>query len=91
MQELGGSIDFKQYRGLGHSASAEEVQDVQAFLQRVLPDDDSAKVSGEPSKKLEEMSVKELKQVITLHGGVTSDCVEKSDLLQRAREVSGSA
>ena len=36
IQTLGVSVDFKTYRGMGHSSSPEELRDVTAFLKKVI-------------------------------------------------------
>ncbi|KAI9031972.1 Phospholipase/carboxylesterase/thioesterase [Hyaloraphidium curvatum] len=40
LKELGFKPEWKEYRGLGHSANLEEIQDIERFLLRVLPKQD---------------------------------------------------
>jgi lysophospholipase-2 len=82
LHQLGANVEWMQYTGLGHSVSAEEIKDLQAFLCRAIPD-----TKPELEKPVESMNVKELKQFITSMGGVTSDCIEKKDLVRRANEL----
>ena len=82
LHQLGANVEWMQYTGLGHSVSTEEIKDLQAFLCRAIPD-----TKPELEKPVESMNVKELKQFITSMGGVTSDCIEKSDLVRRANEL----
>jgi predicted esterase len=37
LKELGADVDFKTYRGMGHSAMPSELAAVSAFLKKVLP------------------------------------------------------
>jgi len=37
-------IEFKSYAGMGHSSSSKEISDMSAWLERVLPQNASAKV-----------------------------------------------
>jgi len=37
LRELGCNVDFRTYRGLGHSAAPQELEDLCAFLAKVLP------------------------------------------------------
>jgi len=59
------NYELKTYPGLVHSVSMDELQDVQNFLQEVLPPDDSCKVT---LKDPGEMSVKELRAAIRSAG-----------------------
>jgi len=56
---------FKSYAGLAHSVNPQEISDVLAFLQRVLPPDNTCKIK---LKDPGEMSVKELKGAIAKAG-----------------------
>lgn len=59
------SYELKTYPGLVHSVNMDELEDVATFLQKVLPPDDSCKVSlKDPS----DMSVKELRAAIRSAG-----------------------
>mmetsp|Transcript_13680 Transcript_13680/g.29386 ORF Transcript_13680/g.29386 Transcript_13680/m.29386 type:complete len:170 (+) Transcript_13680:3-512(+) len=56
---------LKPYAGLAHSVNPSEITDVLAFLERVLPPDDSCRIKlKDPS----EMSIKELKGAIAKAG-----------------------
>jgi predicted esterase len=37
LKEMGANVEFKTYRGMGHSAVPSELAAVQAFLAKVLP------------------------------------------------------
>lgn len=62
VKEMGAKdYQLKTYPDLLHSVNMEEIQDVQTFLEKVLPHDDNCRVTlKDPS----EMSVKELKAAI---------------------------
>eukprot|EP00979_Chaetoceros_neogracilis_P014797 scaffold4898_cov229-Chaetoceros_neogracile.AAC.4 len=55
------NYQLKTYPGLVHSVNEDEIRDVQAFLEKVLPDDEAFRITlKDPS----EMTVKELKTAI---------------------------
>ena len=91
----GGATEYtiKGYAGLPHSVSPEEIADVMEFLSRVLPPDESCKIT---LKDPETMSVKELKAAIR-KAGLGSKAVglmEKGEfvkLLKEHREGSSSS
>ena len=59
------NYELKTYPGLQHSINMQELADAKAFLERVLPADDSCRITlKDPS----EMSVKELKAAIRKAG-----------------------
>jgi len=57
--------EFKEYRGMGHTASPTEIKDATEFLLSVLPDDPSARLAP---KDPATMSIKELKAAIVQAG-----------------------
>jgi lysophospholipase-2 len=62
-----GAVDYKlkTYPGLVHSVNMEEIEDVKTFLEKILPDDDTCRITlKDPS----EMSVKELRAAIKSAG-----------------------
>lgn len=86
VKEMGAeSYELKTYAGLVHSVNMDEIQDIQDFLQKVLPDDDTCKVTlKEPS----EMSVKELKAAIR-NAGIGAKAVglmEKSEFVKLVQD-----
>ena len=91
----GGATDYtlKGYPGLPHSVSPEEIADVMEFLSKVLPPDESCRIT---LKDPESMSVKELKAAIR-KAGLGSKAVglmEKQEfvkLLKDHREGSSSS
>lgn len=59
------NYEFKAYPGLQHSVNIQELADARAFLQKVLPPDDTCKIQ---LKDPTEMSVKELRAAIKKAG-----------------------
>ncbi len=59
------SYNLKTYRGLTHSVSQEEINDVFQFLSSILPHDESFVI---PLRDPSTMSVKELKQAVQAAG-----------------------
>lgn len=79
------NYEMKTYPSLVHSVNMEELQDIQSFLERVLPDDDTCKVS---LKDPNEMSIKELKEAIR-NAGIGSKAVglmEKSEFVKLVQD-----
>jgi len=82
-EKMGGkkeSYEVKLYSGLDHSVSMEELNDVVAFLKRVIPQESvEPKVNGDPTM----MTVKELKQAIEQAGleKQARGMMEKSELV----------
>mmetsp|Transcript_12294 Transcript_12294/g.23036 ORF Transcript_12294/g.23036 Transcript_12294/m.23036 type:complete len:353 (-) Transcript_12294:96-1154(-) len=75
------NYEMMTYPDLVHSVNMKELQDIQSFLKRVLPDDDNCKVT---LKDPNEMSIKELKEAIR-HAGIGSRAVglmEKSEFVK---------
>ena len=79
------NYEIKTYPGLVHSVNMEEIQDIQDFLEQVLPDDDTCKVQlKDPSA----MSIKELKEAIR-NAGIGSKAVglmEKSEFVKLVQD-----
>ena len=79
------NYELKTYPGLVHSVNMDEIQDVQKFLQKILPDDDSCKVTlKDPS----EMSVKELRAAIR-NAGIGAKAVgfmEKAEFVKLVQD-----
>ena len=77
--------DLKGYPGLPHSVSPQEIADVLAYLQEVLPPDDASKIK---LKDPASMSVKELRAAIR-RAGLGSQAVglmEKSEFVKLLRD-----
>lgn len=72
-------LQFKLYPGMQHSTCYEEMRDMKAFLERVIPD---KKVTAED---IDSMSVRELKDFIASRGGDPSRSLEKGELRQQAK------
>lgn len=79
------NYEMKTYRGLVHSVNMDELQDIQTFLEKVLPDSSECKVSlKDPS----DMSIKELKEAIR-NAGIGSKAVglmEKSEFVKLVQD-----
>ena len=71
-------VTFKMYPGVGHSTSAQEMNDLKEFLLRALPD--KPPTEGE----IKGMSARELKAFIIGKGGSTVGMLEKQDLVAKA-------
>lgn len=82
-EKMGGkkeSYEVKLYSGLDHSVSMEELNDVVAYLKRVIPQESAEpKVNGDPTM----MTAKELKQAIKQAGleKQARGMLEKSELV----------
>ena len=79
--------ELKEYRGMGHTASAQEIKDATEFLLSILPDDPAARLAP---KDPATMSVTELKAAIVQAGLAShakgfSEKQEFVALLQRHR------
>jgi lysophospholipase-2 len=59
------NYEFKTYPGLQHSVNMQELNDLKTFLKKVIPTDDSCRVTLKPPS---EMSIKELKAAIRKAG-----------------------
>jgi predicted esterase len=80
MQKQGfGDLEFKMYPGMQHSTCYEEMRDMKAFLEKVIPD---KKLTVED---IDSMSVRELKDFISSRGDDPSKSLEKSELRQQAK------
>lgn len=84
LKSKGMNVEFKEYPGMGHTASMEELMDVKQFLLKVLPEKETplAKVTVD---QVDNMSVAELKAFLTQRCVNFSDCFEKEELKARAR------
>eukprot|EP00894_Picocystis_sp_ML_P001848 jgi/Pico_ML_1/52365/g3077.t1 len=84
LKAKGMNVEFKQYPGMGHTASMEELMDLKQFLLRVLPENETPleKVTAE---QVDNMSVGELKAFLSSRSIQHSDCFEKNDLKARAK------
>lgn len=90
VNQLGGVVEFNAYDGMGHEGSQEELRDLEKFCLTVLPENDGrGEGNDQPEKPPEEMSIKDLKQFVQARGSRTDDCLEKNDLIQRARSLMG--
>ena len=79
------NYELKTYPGLVHSVNMDEIGDIHAFLEKILPDSDSHKVTlKDPS----EMSVKELKEVIRSAGlgRLALGFMEKSEFVRLVQD-----
>lgn len=78
------NVQFKQYSGMAHSAGPEELQDVRAFLLKLIPDD----VGRRPSREeIDKMSVRSLMQFLTSKGVPVTGLVEKQELIDKAKSL----
>jgi lysophospholipase II len=69
-----GDYDFKVYRNMAHSACVEEIGHISDFLAQVLPP-----VSNKP---IEEMSIKELKEQLSMRNVDSSKFLYKEELIE---------
>lgn len=72
-------LQFKMYPGMQHSTCYDEMKDMKAFLQKVIPD---IKLSV---KDIDAMSVRELKDFIKSCGDDPSKSLEKGELREQAK------
>lgn len=72
--------EFRSYPGMNHATSPEEIADVRKFLQTR-----SVLAGGWPA--IQSMRVRELKALLTEAQISTVGCIEKEDLLERARAL----
>lgn len=79
------NYELKTYRGLPHSVNMEEIEDIQKFLAKVLPDGEEHKVTlKDPS----DMSIKELKAAIR-NAGIGNKAVglmEKTEFVKLVQD-----
>jgi lysophospholipase-1 len=71
-------VVFKLYPGLPHSANAEEMADLKAWLQRVLP------AEAPTPAAVKAMSARELKALLGARGVPTAGLLEKAELVEAA-------
>ncbi|CAK0784199.1 hypothetical protein CVIRNUC_007403 [Coccomyxa viridis] len=78
------NLDFRTYSGVQHSIGPQELQDIRAFIQEVLPEQ-ALKV---PTRdEVDAMSVKELKGFLQSRSVDTRSMLEKSELRDRAKAL----
>lgn len=81
LQRVLSLLRFHVGAGMGHSTCPQELQDLRAWLLRVLPD-------APPSRdELEGMSAKQLKAFVSSRGGSTYGLLEKAELLEAALKL----
>lgn len=84
VQEAGATnYEVKLYPTLPHSVNMEELKDVQNFIEKVLPPDETCKIE---LKSPRDMSVKELKAALRKAGISTVGLMEKSEFIQLLEE-----
>jgi len=85
LRMMGAGVEFKQY-AMGHESSPQELQDLRAWLAGRLAAQAQAPLPAIPDD-LEALSVRALKDLLASRHVDMSDCVEKADLLRKARAL----
>lgn len=80
LRALGAPTDWRTYAGMGHAYCAEEAADVRRWLQR------RTLLAG-GGAGLARLSAREIKALLLEAGVSTLGCLEKSDFLERARQL----
>ena len=73
---------FTPYQGMAHSTSAQEMDDIKDFITKVLSGTKKVEYTIE---EIQSMSAGKLKKLLVSNGVDVRDCLEKSDLIDKAK------
>ena len=79
---FGVQLDFKSY-SMAHASCPQELADLKAFLSQVIPPAAPPPIPD----KLDELSAKQLKEILKARSVDFSDCYEKSDLMDKIKKL----